>query len=123
MTLTEFLLARIGEDEAAARRMADAVWPKVVAIVPSMDTGETAPDQPQGCVSVGPQYTPKAYARVWNPRQTDGRVPGDDNFDHGWRYHDSATVVWGPAVAARVLVECGAKRRIVELRRLADQPD
>jgi hypothetical protein len=114
MTLTEFLLARIGEDEAAAHRMADAVWPEEVAVVPSMDTGEAAPDEPQGCVSVGPQYAPKAYARVWNPHQIDGRILGADNFDHGWSYHDSASVVWGPAAAARVLAECEAKRRMVK---------
>lgn len=93
MTITEFLLARIAEDEAVARaashdgprwRHPVDIWGPIVTIDDGTDFGEAI-----------------AYA--------EGR-PTDDQGEHIAR-HDPA----------RVLAECEAKRRIVEVARYAPE--
>lgn len=80
MTLSDFLLARIAEDEAAARRVAEQMREAV--------SGGNWKDLPEtdAAANLGP------------------RVEED--------YHGFPVVVVSPA---RVLAECEAKRRIVEL--------
>lgn len=114
MTVVEFLRARLDEDEQRWMRLRDAVWPDLIAVVPSDDTGLPEDDEPMGCVTVGPQYSPKAYARVWNPAQS--KQAGQlDNRDDGWVYHHSSIELLSPEVASRMLAEVDAKRRIINL--------
>lgn len=105
----EFVRARLDEDEQRWTRLRDAVWPDLVVVVPSPDTGSPGPDEPAGCVTVGPQYTPKAFARVWNPVQA-GAMGLPTNFDCGWRYHESAIELLSPETTARALAEVAFKR-------------
>jgi hypothetical protein len=117
-----FLRARFDEDEQRWARLRDAVWPATVAVVPSDDTGEPGNDEPMGCVTIGPQYTPKNYARVWNPVQSEIAGLGT-NFDYGWRYHESAIELLSPAVVGRMLAEVDTKRRILDLIPEIDNSD
>ena len=108
MTLTEFLLARIAEDEQIARAATDGVWSWVsdgyydanaqsefLTLETSEDVGE------YGTVIIGSW---SAYS------DGDGlEVSMND------RLH---VVTWQPA---RVLAECKAKRRIVEVHQQSSQ--
>jgi hypothetical protein len=105
-TIAEFLLARIAEDEARVEALTGE-WPDEIAIVPNSDAAI-------GCVAISTPSGPKAYVRVWSPLSS---------RDFGWHYHESGVVVWSDEIAARVLAECEAKRKIVELhRRYGHQP-
>jgi hypothetical protein len=94
MTLTEFLLARIAEDEDLARRVHETGWPRHIAVVPESDAAEAS-------VSIG-TYGPKDNFRVWQK---------DHATEFGWTIHESGGIAWDPD---RALRECEAKRRIVE---------
>jgi hypothetical protein len=92
MTLTEFLLARIAEDEAAAR----------LAIPPRWDDAESTPHwrhdgNPSGAFMAGQMVIGQASS--WREVDQDGGR---------FARH---IVRWDPA---RVLAECEAKRRIIE---------
>jgi hypothetical protein len=92
MTLTEFLLARIAEDEAAAR----------LAIPPRWDDAESTPHwrhdgNPSGAFMAGQMVIGQASS--WREVDQDGGR---------FARH---IVRWDPA---RVLAECEAKRRIVK---------
>ena len=110
VTLTEFLLARIAEDEAVAR----------AADVPHWRPGD-------GNVSEGGLYglegdgsdDQKGWAIAWfelgetNPPRADGR-PGISGAN--WQRHAHENSVHAARHdPARVLAECEAKRQIVEL--------
>ena len=105
MTLTDFLLQRIAEDEAVAREATPGKWH-------ADDTYSTVTAEPY--TSAREAYD-RASAAVdcWViPESMDSRV-GDHNLAHIAR-HDPA----------RVLAECEAKRRIVERAGfLIDEPD
>lgn len=97
MTLTEFLLARIAEDEEAARAASPGGWS-----YPGIDSvaGGTLYDKTRRIVDV-------VYE---NPHDNDGRIvrrllvpEADANGNHIAR-HDPA----------RVLAECKAKRQLVD---------
>lgn len=97
MTLTEFLLARIDEDEAAARAASPAPWsyPGIESVA-----GGLLYDASRTIAQI-----------VWdNPGDHDGSIvrflPWDESDANGAHIarHDPA----------RVLAECEAKRRIVE---------
>lgn len=92
MTLTEFLLARIAEDEAAARAATQGRW--------TYDH-----DDEDGITSDSTAHNPGGYVAQTS---YDGQslTEGNSQSDgvHIARFHP-----------ARVLAECEAKRRIVEL--------
>jgi hypothetical protein len=96
LTLDEFLRARIAEDEARVRSLTGE-WPDEVAVVPR-SRGVA------GCVAVS-LSSPKAYVRVY----------ANASPDFGWLYHESGVVVWSDEIAARVLAECEAKRKLVDM--------
>lgn len=98
--LVEWLRTQLDEDAARAQRMIDAVWPQVVHVMPTADTG----DAPQGSVSAAPGV-PKRYQRMW-----DGGA-----FEHGWVVHESAVEVWSRQLGEQSLREVAAKRAIVDL--------
>lgn len=96
MTLTEFLLARITEDEARAEAAADAA-----------DYGRHHAlnlGRPQGRPVVRSWTSSKHGKTVWIANQ--GQIV-TTNLEHGTGQHIAR---WSPA---RVLAECEAKRRIV----------
>jgi hypothetical protein len=109
MTIVEFLTARLREDEALAVRMRDAVWPTEVAITIKPDTGDVDPGEPRPNVAVSSQAGGKDYLRVWAPSASGESA----SVDAGWRYHESAVVVWSAGIAARMLAEVAAKRAIL----------
>lgn len=104
--ILDFLHRCLNEDEQAALRMLNAVWPSEVHVVPSMDTGHPDEGEPVGCVAVAPGPS-KTYTRAWNP--TAGERP-----DSGWVVHESAIPVWSKAVAGRTLADVTAKRQLID---------
>ena len=99
LTLTDFLLARIAEDEAAAAICAEAFPPRWEV----SDRGHSATvraDKPTFAV----------VSEIDQVQETPGRWPGE-HLDHIARFDP-----------ARVLAECEAKRRIVEATRFDDDP-
>jgi len=92
MTLTEFVLARIAEDEAVARsrewprRLADALW------------AASEPDEEDAPGTVNPLHD-----AGW-----------DDAYDLARSVQQAAHSAGLDVDPARVLAECEAKRRIVE---------
>jgi hypothetical protein len=102
MTITEFLLARIAEDEAVARAATPGRWHA---------------DDTYGTVTAAPFTSARqAYHRAnmedecWVIAESMDSGVGDHNLTHIARHNPS-----------RVLAECEAKRRIV--RDCADYPD
>jgi hypothetical protein len=107
MTITEFLLARIAEDEAVAKAATTGPWRWCDDPEEGMES-ETA-------TMVNGQYPQRV---IWaNGMHTEGFV----NTEEPDRGHIAR---WNPA---RVLAECGAKRRIVEANDMrqakADSPE
>ena len=95
LTLTDFLLARIAEDEAAARRCAEAFPP------------------PWDVSDRGHSATVKAdEPNFWTVTE----LPQSPSLD-GWLGDYLDHIAWHDP--ARVLAECEAKRRIVEVARYA----
>lgn len=101
--LADWLLAQLAADEQVARLMADATWPESVHV--TADTEAVV----NGSVSVAPG-TSKRYKRIWD----------NSIVDDGWVVHESAVEVWSKDVAARVLADIDAKRRIVERAQFVD---
>jgi hypothetical protein len=94
VTLAEFVLAGIAEDEDLARRVFDTGWPRYLAVTPESGGVEAS-------VSIG-TYGPKDNFRVWQREHA---------TEFGWTIHESGGIVWE---SERALRECEAKRRIVE---------
>jgi hypothetical protein len=100
MTLTEFLLARIAEDEAGARAATRGPWawshPRM-DLVESILQLETDPD------ALGEDDYGECVACFYGMDHIKSHAPDQADADH--------IVRWDPS---RVLAECEAKRRIVE---------
>lgn len=99
MTLTEFLLARIADDEAAAHNAAEGPW----------DTWRIDGTQALGVYSVPRLPGNRGVIAIADRRDYDAYEHRDSTeaMDPGDARHIAR---WNPA---RVLAECEAKRRIV----------
>jgi hypothetical protein len=126
MTLTEFLLARILEDEAVARAATPGPW---AWEPPSTDSW---PQGDESLVALGDDWQPDSYFGGCSDFLRG--FHGTRELDDGSHLHRTATAVvsgWGHDACgtsasdedrahiarhdpARVLAECEAKRRIVE---------
>ncbi len=108
--LVAFLIARLDEDQAAARRMLDGaepqVWPWEVWVTPGIRGDVGAWDVAPSVATA--EYAPKRYRRLWG--QADSEYPHSDD---GWLVHESAICVWSEDVAKRALREVEAKRSIL----------
>lgn len=104
--LLAWLETQIDADEQRAVAMRDAVWPSEVWVAAAEDTGGIREDGITARVTVGPQWSPKAYSRMWYPGWP---TP----LDYTDSPHDAEVMVWSPSAAARALAECAAKRRVL----------
>lgn len=126
MTLTEFLQARITEDEAAAPAVADELHPhatvhlvrserrtRLLAVALDLRCPTCHAEVGEGCSAMTPHHSPKPADEQHAQRMDLARVE--------FRRRYGVVSVWGQA---RVLAECEAKRRIVErVGFLIDEPD
>ena len=116
MTLTEFLLARIAEDEAAAPAVADELHPhatahlvrserrtRLLAVALDLRCPTCHAEVGEGCSAMTPHHSPKPADEQHAQRMDLARVE--------FRRRYGVVSVWGQA---RVLAECEAKLRIVD---------
>ena len=104
MTITEFLLARISEDEAVALKASEQIgqrWCGGGGELRTLAHGDPRATEPcwLQVAKMGSEYGPHGRPAEWET----GWWPRVDAFTHMAR-HDPA----------RVLAECAAKRRIIE---------